>query len=158
MITVLQAWWYALSINYQVKSDIAWKMLKALFTYSAKSNWITVKHRFNNVHRPLDWAVLLQDINNEVSYKEIAEITGRSRSSITSIANDLHQPPSDWDVAYKLIDLWIRTTKNNKLPEIWNGRLLMDNDRKKDQLQDMQAWSDGEKPPAEILSWVFSRT
>jgi hypothetical protein len=79
---------------------------------------MAVKHRFNNVHRPIDWAVLLQDINKEVSYKEVAEIVGRSRSSITSIANDLHQSPEEWDVAYKLIDLWIRTTKNNKLPEI----------------------------------------
>lgn len=99
-------------------SDIALRMLKALCIYLAKNSWIAVKHRFNNAHRPIDWAVLLQDINQEVSYKEIAEITGRSRSSITSIANDLHQSPEEWNVAYKLIDLWIRTNKNNKLPEI----------------------------------------
>lgn len=76
-----------------------------------------MKHRFNNVHRPLDWAVLLQEIGQHTSYSDVAEIVGRSRASITSMANDLHSHPEEWDAAFALIDLWIRLNgETNKLP------------------------------------------
>ena len=65
----------------------------------------------------MDWAVLLKDIGEEMPYHEIAEIVGRSRGSIASIANDLHEAPAEWDAAFKLIDLWWGLhANNNKLP------------------------------------------
>jgi len=72
-----------------------------------------VKRRFETVHRPLDWAVLLSDIGKHIKYADVAEIAGRSRASITSIANDLHEAPEEWNKAFALIDLWIRLGNTN---------------------------------------------
>lgn len=75
-----------------------------------------MKHRFNSIHRPMDWAILLQDLSKHMSYKDIGEIVGRSRASVTSMANDLQTHPEEWDNAFALIDLWIRVSETNKLP------------------------------------------
>ena len=76
-----------------------------------------MKHRFNSVHRPMDWAVLLQEIVQHISYSEVADIVGRSKGSLANIANDLQAHPEEWDAAFALIDLWIRLNgESNKLP------------------------------------------
>lgn len=67
-------------------------------------------NRFNHYHRPIDWPLMLNQIKDSgIKYGQIAELTGRSRASITGIACDLQSHPAEWDAAFTIIDLWIRS-------------------------------------------------
>ena len=67
--------------------------------------------RFRELHKPLDWPVLIERIANAGwSVTAMSEATGIPRATLSSTKNEAIPHPKDWDKAIALLDLYLRVT------------------------------------------------
>jgi hypothetical protein len=55
-----------------------------------------------------DWAIIIARLNQDQTFKQMAELTGASQSTLCSVASEIIEPLEQWKVAFNLIDAYMR--------------------------------------------------
>lgn len=64
--------------------------------------------------RKLDWPILIQRITERgISIKGLEERTGINGNTLRKVQNETINPPSAWDAALDLLDIYLQTWENN---------------------------------------------
>ena len=72
---------------------------------------------FTDRHKQVDWGLMIDRIIKAGwSYADIEKATGVEYHDLSLIANGRREPPVRWIQAFKLLDLFLMSTHNDKLP------------------------------------------
>ena len=74
------------------------------------------KRRWRARNIELDYVQMIHELNRELSLGEIADMIGAPVITIKSGSNEAREMPKQWDVAIRLVDLYLYSTGKTRLP------------------------------------------